>query len=82
MLPHEEEFVVPGMTERDRRAADLQRLEWLADAALGPTRTLGTTRGDKRKRKHVSLRMTFRCRGFALTPWFGQRVCGNQQHAT
>jgi hypothetical protein len=28
--------MVPGMTERERRAADLQRLEWLADAVLGP----------------------------------------------
>lgn len=27
--------MVPGMTERKRRAADLQRLEWLADAVLG-----------------------------------------------
>jgi hypothetical protein len=29
--------VVPGMTERERRAADLQRLAWLADAIVGPT---------------------------------------------
>ena len=30
--------MVPGMTERERRTADEQRLAWLADAALGPTR--------------------------------------------
>jgi hypothetical protein len=29
--------MVPGMTERERHAADMQRLEWLADAMLGPT---------------------------------------------
>lgn len=30
--------MVPGMTERDRRIADMQRLEWLADARFGPAR--------------------------------------------
>jgi hypothetical protein len=29
--------MVPGMTERERCAADAQRLAWLADATLGPT---------------------------------------------
>jgi hypothetical protein len=29
--------MVPGMTERETLAADVQRVEWLADAALGPT---------------------------------------------
>ncbi|MDF3042509.1 MAG: hypothetical protein K0Q71_5215 [Thermomicrobiales bacterium] len=28
--------MVPGMSERERLAADVQRLEWLADAVLGP----------------------------------------------
>lgn len=28
--------MVPGMTERERLAADVRRLEWLADATLGP----------------------------------------------
>lgn len=28
--------MVPGMTERERLAADVRRLEWLADARLGP----------------------------------------------
>lgn len=31
--------MVPGMTERERLAADVRRLEWLADATLGPTLT-------------------------------------------
>ncbi len=31
--------MVPGMTERDGLAADVQRIAWLADAVLGPTRT-------------------------------------------
>lgn len=30
--------MVPGITERDRLAADIRRLDWLADATLGPTR--------------------------------------------
>jgi hypothetical protein len=29
--------MVPGMTERERLAANVQRLEWLPDASLGPT---------------------------------------------
>jgi hypothetical protein len=33
--------MVPGLSERERRAADVQRLEWLADAVLGPTRCSG-----------------------------------------
>lgn len=28
--------MVPGMTERERLAADVARLEWLADARFGP----------------------------------------------
>ena len=31
--------MVPGLSERERRAADVQRLEWLADAVLGPARS-------------------------------------------
>ena len=34
---NKEQTMVPGMTERERRAADAQRLEWLNDAVLGPT---------------------------------------------
>ena len=28
--------MVPGMTERERLAADMRRAEWLAEAVLGP----------------------------------------------
>ncbi len=31
--------MVPGMTERERLAADARLCMWLADATLGPTRT-------------------------------------------
>ena len=34
--------MVPGMTERERLAADARRLAWLADATLGPARIGGT----------------------------------------
>ena len=30
--------MVPGMTERERHAAEMRRIAWLADAALGPAR--------------------------------------------
>jgi hypothetical protein len=33
--------MVPGLSERERLAADVQRQEWLADAVLGPTRPSG-----------------------------------------
>jgi hypothetical protein len=34
----ETSIMVPGMSERETRAADLQRLAWLADAVVGPPR--------------------------------------------
>ena len=38
--------MVPGMTEREQHAAELRRLEWLAEAARGPVQpTPTTTRG-------------------------------------
>ena len=30
--------MVPGLTERERRSADVQRLDWLAEAMVGPMR--------------------------------------------
>lgn len=36
-LSEETTIMVPGMTERERLAADTMRLAWLADATLGPT---------------------------------------------
>jgi hypothetical protein len=35
----EKRAMVPGMTERERLAADVRLCMWLADATLGPTRT-------------------------------------------
>jgi hypothetical protein len=34
--------MVPGMTERERLAADVRLCTWLADATLGPTLTAGS----------------------------------------
>ena len=42
-IPKENSPMVPGMTERERLATDVQRLEWLADAVRGPTRLLRST---------------------------------------
>ena len=33
--------MVPGMTERERLITDMQRLEWLCDAVIGPARSSG-----------------------------------------
>ena len=43
-LPQKEDTVAPGMTERDRRAADFRRLVWLADATRSPARFAGRVR--------------------------------------
>ena len=37
--------MVPGMTERERLAADVRLYSWLADATLGPTLTAGLAKG-------------------------------------
>ena len=34
--------MVPGMTERERRAGDARRIEWLADAYRGPASVIKT----------------------------------------
>ena len=33
--------MVPGMTERERLMTEVQRLEWLCDAVIGPARSSG-----------------------------------------
>jgi hypothetical protein len=40
-IPNVNSPMVPGLSERERRAADVQRLKWLADAVLGPARSSG-----------------------------------------
>ena len=67
--------MIPCFSERERHAADLQRLARRADATLGPSRFPSTTRIDGHGEKYLSRGVSFRCRGFSLTPWFGQRVC-------
>ena len=37
--------MVPGMTERERLAADVRLCSWLADATLGPTLKSGWAKG-------------------------------------
>jgi hypothetical protein len=34
--------MVPGMTERERLAADVRRLDWLAEARFGPVQPAAT----------------------------------------
>jgi hypothetical protein len=48
--------MVPGMTERDRRIADVQRLEWLADAVVGPAPISNTSHWPIRGESHPSVR--------------------------
>ena len=73
--------MIPCCSERERHAADLQRLARRADATLGPSRFPSTTRIDGHGEKYLSRGVSFRCRGFSLTPWFVQRVCLNHQIA-
>jgi hypothetical protein len=65
--------MVPGMTERERLAADVQRLEWLADAALGPRRFSRPLRPavPSGRRHTVPLDL---CRGFALAHGLSRRI--------
>ena len=48
--------MVPGMTERDRRIADAQRLEWLADAVVGPARMSNASNWPISGESHPSVR--------------------------
>lgn len=62
--------MVPGMTERERLAADVARLEWLAETRFGPTPPVVATPASPRAVSPLSL-----CRR-ALTAafLFGQGV--------
>jgi hypothetical protein len=44
------------MTERDRRIADAQRLEWLADAVVGPARMSNASNWPIRGERNPSVR--------------------------
>ena len=67
--------MVPGMTERERLAADVQRLEWLADATLGPAqlaRPPGPPAVPSGTRHSVPLGLCRR--GFVLAHGVGQSI--------
>ena len=66
--------MVPGMTERERRAADLQRLAWLADAIVGPTRLpCGDTLGVLPENRESNT-LDMRQRGVGLPVGLGRLV--------
>jgi hypothetical protein len=67
--------MVPGITERERLAADVRRLEWLAEARLGPTRvdhSSPRSRGDRPSRPSPALGLTRH--GLALALQLMRRV--------
>jgi len=67
--------MVPGMTERERLAADLRRLEWLADAQLGPTRvSWPLARGGATALSRPTLPVGLWRRGIASALVFGKRI--------
>lgn len=68
--------MVPGMTERERRADELCRLEWLADARLGPNRIGGIPRGrgSPDPRSVAVLPIGLWRRGLASARIYGQRL--------
>ena len=67
--------MVPGMTERERLAADVRRLAWLAEAAIGPTR-IGRDAGPRLARGELrpSLPIGLWRRGLSSARVLGQRV--------
>jgi len=67
--------MVPGMTERDRLAADMHRLAWLADATLGPARIGNTAQGPtKKSMPRPALPIGIWRRGLSSARILGQRI--------
>jgi hypothetical protein len=64
--------MVPGMTERELRAADMQRLEWLADSVLGPATPRAGPLVPSGSR--YALPLAFTRNGIAMARRFGHRV--------
>ena len=62
--------MVPGMTERERLAADVRRLAWLADARFGPATRVGATAQSPRAFSPLSIGR----RALTAALLFGQRV--------
>jgi hypothetical protein len=67
--------MVPGMTERDRLAADVRRLAWLADATLGPARIGNAAQEPKEKSMpRPALPIGIWRRGLSSARILGQRI--------
>jgi hypothetical protein len=66
--------MVPGMTERERLAADVQRLEWLADATLGPRLLSPPPRLSIPSGSRYAVPLGLCHRGFAIAHGLGQRI--------
>ena len=67
--------MIPGMTEREYRAAELRQLEWLADAQLGPTRvSWPLARSGAPASSRPTLPLGLWRRGIASALVFGQRI--------
>ena len=67
--------MVPGMSERERLAADLRRLDWLADAALGPARIgCALTASPMAEPSRAALPIGLWRRGLSSARVLGQRI--------
>jgi hypothetical protein len=66
--------MVPGMTERDRLVAEVQRLEWLADATLGPRRLSRARRPTVPSGSRYTVPLGLCRRGFALAHGLGRHI--------
>jgi hypothetical protein len=66
--------MVPGMTERERLVADVQRLEWLADATLGPGGFSRPPRPAVPSGSHYTVPLGLCRRGFVLAHGLGRRI--------
>jgi hypothetical protein len=66
--------MVPGMTERERLAADAQRLEWLADATLRPARISRPARPAVPSGSRSTVPLGFCRHGCALAHGLGWRI--------
>jgi hypothetical protein len=74
--------MVPGMTERDRRIADMVRLTWLADATVGPTRIgFAATKSAASPKPRWALPTALWRHGLASARILGQRIRLNQPSA-
>lgn len=66
--------MVPGMTERERLAADVQRLAWLADATLGPRRFSRPRGPAVPSGSHYTVPLGLCRRGFVLAHGLSRRI--------